>query len=196
MRTLPSLCLTVLVLVSNAAMARQPVYFSLYAGGTEFDVDYDFVGDLDLDPEEDGDTFGLGAAYELTEHWFIQLDYTHTDADDVDIDQVFVSINYQVPLFLDGMRGMIGLVAGEGTLDWNNQPEFADSLFDDLDDDESLYGIQLGLNYDISDHWSTSLTYQYFEQDFNTNVETPEDGRIEFEHSSHHYLLFGLRFHL
>ena len=24
----------------------------------------------------------------------------------------------------------------------------------------------------------------------------PEDGRLEFEHSSHHYVLFGLRFHL
>lgn len=196
LRKFAGLFLLLLLLAPGQVLARQPVYFSLYAGGTEFDVDYDFAGSLNFDPEDSGDTFGLGVAYELTDRWFIQLDYTHSDADDLEIDQVFVSLNYQVPLFLDNMKGMVGLVAGEGTLDWNDQPDFADARFDDLDDDESLFGIQLGLNYDIGEHWSTSLTYQYFEQDFNTNVETPDEGRLEFEHSSHHYVLFGIRFHL
>ena len=193
---LSSLCLLLLVAAPLQVMARQPVFGTLYAGGSEFDVDYQFAGTLDFDPEEDGNTFGLGVGYEITERWVIQLDYTHTDADDVDIDQVFLSLNYQLPLFLDNMQGVIGLVAGEGSLDWNDQPDFADSIFDDLDDDESLYGIRLGLSYDITEHWSTNLTYQYFDQEFNTNLETPDQGRIEFEHSSHHYVLFGLRFHL
>jgi len=185
-----------LLTASGQSLARQPIYGSLYGGGSSFDVDVDFGGELSFDPEDDGDTFGLGVAYEITSHWFVQLDYTHTDADDVDIDQVFLSLNYQHPLFIDNMKGMIGVVVGEGRLDWNDQPDFADSRFDDLDDDEALYGIQLGLNYDISEHWSTSLTYQYFDQDFKTNVETPDEGRAEFEHSAHHYVLFGLRFHL
>lgn len=195
MRWLAALALLPLLL-SEYALARQPVYGSLYAGGSEFDVDLQFAGELDFDPEEDGDTFGLGFGYEITDHWFVQLDYTHTDADEVDIDQVFVSLNYQRPLFIDNMKGMIGIVVGEGSVDWNDQPDFADAIFDDLDDDEALYGIQLGLNYDLAEHWSTSLTYQYFDQEFNTNVETPDNGRVEFEHSSHHYVVFGLRFHL
>ena len=182
--------------ISSAAVARQPVYGALYAGGTAFDVDFKSVGGLDLDPEDDSDTFGLGVGYEIDSHWFIQLDYTHSDADDVDIDQVFVSLNYQTPLLLDNMKGVLGIVAGEGRLDWNDPPGFADSRFDDLNDDEFLLGVQLGLNYDIGEHWSTSLMYQYFDQEFNTNVETADFGRIEFEHSSHHYVLFGLRFHL
>ncbi len=186
----------VLVVLPVDAQERRPIFGSLYAGGSEFDVDFDFAGELDFDPEEDGDTYGLGMGYEINEHWFIQLDYTHTDADDVDIDQVFVSLNFQYPLFIDRMNGMIGLVAGEGSLDWNSQPDFADAIFDELDDDESLYGIQVGLNYEIARHWSISLTYQYFDQEFNTNVETPDEGRIEFEHSEHQYLLFGLRYHL
>jgi opacity protein-like surface antigen len=181
---------------SAQALARQPVFGALYAGGTEFDVDYRFAGRLDFDPEEDGNTFGFGVGYEMAERWIIQLDYTHTDADDVDIDQVFLSLNYQMPILVDGLQGILGLVAGEGSLDWNDQPDFSDSRFDDLDDDEFLIGIKLGLTYDIAEHWSTSLTYQYFDQEFNTNVETPDEGRLEFEHSSHHYLLFGLRFHL
>lgn len=190
------LCLLSMLVSPGQVLARQPVFGALYGGATEFDVDYRFAGTLDFDPEEDGNTFGLGVGYEITERWVIQLDYTHTDADDVDIDQVFLSLNYQMPLLLNGMWGKVGIVAGEGSLDWNDQPDFSDSRFDDLDDDEFLLGIQFGLSYDVAEHWSTSLTYQYFDQEFNTNVETPDEGRIEFEHSSHHYLLFGLRFHL
>jgi opacity protein-like surface antigen len=190
------LCSVLIATGSAQALARQPVFGALYAGGTEFDVDYRFAGTLDFDPEEDGNTFGFGVGYEMTDRWIIQLDYTHTDADDVDIDQVFLSLNYQMPILVDGLQGILGLVAGEGSLDWSDQPDFSDSRFDDLDDDEFLIGIKLGLSYDIAEHWSTSLTYQYFDQEFNTNVETPDEGRLEFEHSSHHYLLFGLRFHL
>ncbi len=188
-----------LVLGTASAAAdeeRRPVFAALYAGGAEYDVDFDFAGQLGFDPEDSGDTFGLGLAYEVNSNWFFQLDYTHTDGDDVDIDQVFLSLNYQRPLFIPRMKGMIGLVVGEGSLEWNSQPDFADAIFDDLEDEEFLYGIQLGLNYDLGRHWSTSLTYQYFEQDFTTNLETPDDGPLEFEHSSHHYLLFGIRFHL
>lgn len=186
------------LLMFNPVLAeeRLPIFGSLYAGGSEFDVDFEFAGTLNFDPEDDGDTIGLGVGYEINQNWFIQLDYHHTDADDVDIDQVFVSINFQYPLFIDRMKGMVGLVAGEGSLEWNGQPDFADAIFDELDDDESLYGIQLGLNYDISRHWSINLTYQYFDQEFNTNLETPDDGRINFEHRDSQYLLFGLRFHL
>ncbi|MEE4191721.1 MAG: outer membrane beta-barrel protein [Halieaceae bacterium] len=186
-------------LVQTAAAAedeRRPVFAALYGGGSEFDVDFAFAGDLGFDPEDSGDTFGLGLAYEVTPNWYFQLDWTRTDADELEIDQVFLSLNYQRPLFIPRMKGMIGLVAGEGRLDWNNQPDFADAIFDDLEDDEALFGIQLGLNYDLGRHWSTSLTYQYFEQEFNTNVETPDEGVLEFEHSSHHYVLFALRFHL
>ncbi len=175
---------------------RRPVYGALYGGGAEYDVDFDFAGTLGFDPEDSGDTYGIGLGYEVNSNWFFQLDYTHTDGDDVDIDQVFLSLNYQRPLFIPRMKGTIGLVVGEGSLEWNSQPAFADAIFDDLEDEEFLYGIQLGLNYDLGRHWSTSLTYQYFEQDFTTNLETPDDGRLEFEHSSHHYLLFGIRFHL
>lgn len=197
-RGLAALLLT-LGLMQTATAAeeeRRPVFAALYGGGSEFDVDFAFAGDLGFDPEDSGDTFGLGLAYEVTPNWYFQLDWTRTDADELEIDQVFLSLNYQRPLFIPRMKGMIGLVAGEGRLEWNNQPDFADAIFDDLEDDEALFGIQLGLNYDLGRHWSTSLTYQYFEQDFDTNVETPDEGVLEFEHSSHHYVLFAIRYHL
>ena len=179
----------------GADEARRPIFASLYAGGAEYDVDFRFAGELGFDPEEDGDSFGLGVGYEIDRHWFIQLDYTLTDGGDVDIDQVFLSLNYQRPLFIANLNGVVGLVAGEGRLEWNNQPDFADAIFDDLESDQSLYGLQLGLNYDISRRWSINLTWQIFDQAFRTDLETPE-GRIDFEHKNPYYLMFGLRFHL
>ena len=107
---LTTLMFCLLLAAPMHTLARQPVFGTLYAGGSEFDVDYNFAGELEFDPEEDGNTFGLGVGYEVTDHWFIQLDYTRTDADDLDIDQVFLSLNYQTPLFLDRMKGMIGIV--------------------------------------------------------------------------------------
>jgi len=187
------------------AAARQPVYGALYGGGTSFNTDYTFALPVSLDLEDDADSFGLGVGYEINANWFLQLDYTHSDADDVDIDQVFLSLNYQRPLVIDGMQGFVGLVWGEGTLDWNSPPDFADARFDDLDDDEALYGIRFGLSYDLSEHWSTNLTYLYFDQEFNTNIDVlvgidPDGGEItsraEFEHRDHQYVLFGIRYHL
>ena len=185
-----------LFLGSTAALARQPIFGSAYFGGETHDVDYKFPTPLPLDPEDDGDTWGVGVGYEISDRWIVQLDYTATDADDVDIDQIILSLNYKYPLsFLKGMSAVGGLVIGEGSLEWNQDPEIADPLFDDLDDDESLYGIQVGLEYQLTEHWSTSLMYQYLDQEFNTNIDT-DLGRLEFEHSSPQYLLFGLRYNL
>ena len=188
--------LVALTAVPATAQERRPVYGSLYGGGSTFDVDFEFAGDLGFEPEDEGDTFGAGLGYEINDNWFIQLDYTYTDASDVDIQQAFLSLNYQRPLFLPGMRGVIGVIVGEGSLDWNDQPDFADAIRDDLDADEDLIGLQLGLNHDLARHWSISLMYQIFDQEFNTNVDTPENGRLNFEHNSHQYVLFGLRYHL
>ena len=195
MALLRLLAFVVISVVSTGAFARQPVYFSAYVGGEEHDVDYLFAGNLSFEPEDDGDTWGVGVGYAVNDNWMIELDFTRSDADDVDIDQLILSVNYQFPFLLDGMQATIGLVVGEGSLEWNDQPDFADALTDDLDNDEALYGFQVGLNYDLAEHWSTSLKYQYFDQEFNTNVETVL-GRLEFEHNNFQYLLFAIRYHL
>lgn len=194
---LSRLLLTLLLASFSAgALARQPVYFSLHGGGEEHDVDYQFAGTLPFDPEEDSDVYGLGVGYDINEHWFIQLDYTHADADELEIDQVFLSLNYRAPMLFEGFYLQFGLVAGEGTLEWDDKPDFADAIFDDLKDDEALYGGQIGFGYDLADHWSVGLLYQYFDQEFNTNLETTDFGRLEFEHKNYQAVLFSLRYHL
>ncbi|MEE4659471.1 MAG: outer membrane beta-barrel protein, partial [Halieaceae bacterium] len=104
--------LTAVMAPAAVAEERRPVYGSLYGGGSSFDVDFNFVGNLGFEPEDEGDTFGAGVGYEINDNWFLQLDYTNTDASDVEIQQVFLSLNYQRPLFIPGMQGMVGLVVG------------------------------------------------------------------------------------
>ena len=94
------------------------------------------------------------------------------------------------------MKGMIGLVAGEGTLDWNNQPDFADAIFDDLDDDEALYGIQLGLSYDIADTGQPASPTSTLTRSLIPTWKPPTRASWSSNTAEHHYLLFGIRFHL
>ena len=179
---------------SSAAQARQPIFFTLYAGGEVHDADFQTDLDLQLNLDDDGDTIGLGAGYEVTDRWIVQLDYTHTDAGDTEVDQIFLSLNYKFPLWLEGMQGLAGLVVGQGTLELKDEPEFTDQLKDDTDSDQTLYGFQLGLSYDLTESWSTRLMYQYFDQEFSTHLQT-ETARVNFTHENFQYVLFGVSYH-
>ena len=189
------LALLLLWLASAGALAQQPVYFSLHGGGETHDTDYQFAVPLVIDLEDEGDTLGAGVGYQINDNWALQLDYTYTDADDVDIEQILLSLNYQVVLPLNGLSLVLGFVVGEGSLDWNDQPDYTDFFNSDTNDDESAYGLQAGFKYQLSTHWSTSLMYQYLDQEFNTHLDT-EFGRLEFEHSNPQYLLFSLHYNL
>jgi len=195
MNSLRLMSLGLLLALSANTFARQPVFFSLHAGGEEHDVDYQFPTEIAFDPADDGETLGLGVGYEINDRWNLMLDYTVTDADEVDIDQILLSLNYRLALPQKGLSAVMGVVAGEGKLDWNDQPSFSDSRFDDLSTRQSLYGVQFGFNYDLAEHWSTGLMYQYFEQKLKTNLAT-DFGRLDVEHKNPQYLLFSLRYHL
>ncbi len=195
MRVARTLTLLIFSLAAMSAQARQPVFVSLYGGGTTFDPSFQFSQPINIDQEDDGDVIGLGLGYEITDNWIIKLDYTYTDADDITVDQIFLSLNYKQPMLFDGFHGIIGAVVGEGMLDLDDAPDFADSVFDDLDADQSLYGVQIGFEYDISEHWSTSLLYQYFDQEFKTHIDTTEFGRANFFHEEFQYVLFALNYH-
>ena len=185
-----------LALLSTGVQARQPIFFSLYGGGADFNADFDFVQPLQLDLEEDGDTIGLGVGYEVYGNWVVQLDYTYTDADDVTVDEVVLSLNYHVPFLIENMSATFGVVAGLGSLEWDDEPDIAEPVNSDTDADQSLFGVKLGLTYDISERWSTSLSYQYYDQEFDTHVTAEDLGRANFSHDEFQFILFGLHYHL
>jgi hypothetical protein len=184
-----------LSLFCSSALAQQPIYFTLLGGGETHDTDYLFALPLPIDLEDEGDTIGGGVGYQINDNWNLQLEYTYTDADDVDIEQIMLSVNYQWALPIDGLSLVLGALFTEGSLEWNNQPDFTDFFNSDLDDDETGYGVQAGFRYRLSTHWSTSLMYQYLDQEFNTHLDT-DFGRLDIEHSEPQYLLFSLHYNL
>lgn len=195
MRIQRLLLICALSLLATTAQARQPVFVSLYGGGTTFDAGYEFAQPIDLNLEDDGDVIGIGVGYEVTDRWIMKLDYTYSDADEVTVDQLFLSLNYKFPLFINRMHGVVGGVIGEGKLDWEDKPDFANSVFDDLDADQSIWGVQVGLEYDLNESWSTSLMYQYFDMEFKTHLDTTDFGRASFFHEEFQYVLFGVSYH-
>ncbi len=184
-----------LLLLPLQAAARQPISAALYAGGETHSVDFQFSEPIDIDPEEDGDTFGLGITYAATERWHVSFDWTQSDADDVKISNATVGLDYHLPLGITNLYGVVGVFAGAGTLDWQNKPPNFDPLNDDLKSREASFGPHLGLRYDLSEHWSASLSYRYFVQEFNTNAEIGGE-LIEFQHDNIQTVLFGIRYHL
>lgn len=184
----------ILLLVPLQGVARQPVSVAIYAGGEVHDVDYQYGEPLALDPSDDGSSFGLGITYHVDERWEVVLDWTKTDADDVDISNVTVGVNYRIPLKLTNLSAVVGVFAGEGKLDWQSDPAFIDPFKDELKSREAGYGPLLGLRYDLSEHWSTSLDYRYFLQEFTTHAEIAGE-RLEFQHDNMQMVLFGLHYH-
>jgi opacity protein-like surface antigen len=195
MRIMRLFTLVLISLAAVSAQARQPIYFSVYGGGTSFDTAYEFAGPLDLNLEDDGNTFGFGVGYEVTDRWIAELDYTYTNADDVTIEQIFLSLNYKYPLPMKGMHAMAGILVAEGFLDWDSTPDLATNLNSDTDAAQSALGIQFGFIYELDESWSTTLKYQYFDQEFKTHVNTDDFGRANFHHEEFQYILFGVGYH-
>ncbi len=183
-----------LLLLPLQGMARQPVSIILYVGGEFHDVDYQFNGPLVLDPSDDGDSYGLGLAYDIDRRWQVVLDWTSSDADDVDINNATVGVNYRIPLKLTNLYAVVGGFVGEGKLDWQADPAFIDPFMDELKSRESAYGLNLALAYDLRANWSTSLSYRYFLQEYKTHAEIAGE-RLEFQHDNMQMILFGLHYH-
>ncbi len=190
-----SLIFALLLLLPALSHARTPISGSLFAGGASMDVDFQFSEPLDFDPEDKGDSLGLGLAYTINDSWHVQLDWSVTDAKDVDINQVTVGLNYRFKTGLTNLYGEVGGFVGAGKLDWQEYPIFFDRDRDDLKSREAAFGPYLGLHYDLSDHWSISLGYRFFVQKYKTNVEVDGE-RLDFEHKNMQQVLFGIRYHL
>ena len=56
----------ILLLIPLQLSARQPISVALYAGGEIHDVDYQFSSPLNFDPEDDGDSYGVGITYAIS----------------------------------------------------------------------------------------------------------------------------------
>ena len=187
-----ALC-ALLVAASPALQAAGPPFFvGAHYGQANFDTGLDVsAGTVNLlfEPDDDGDSLSFDLGYQFDPDWFISLEYSRIDADDVEIDNYLLSLNYRWPM---GQRGavFVGALAGASTLDWENAP--IDTINRDRENEEALWGVQAGFTYDLGRRWRVMARYQFLAPEHDTRLE-PSTGRGEFTHEEFHHVTLGIQ---
>jgi len=138
--------------------------------------------------DDEGSVYELGVGYRYTDNIFATLAVQRTTLDIADIDNIYASINYQ---FSDVMlKPYIGLVAGYSKLEWSEAPHVVLSN-KDLDSDGAMYGVQAGLEFELSTNWSVFGKYQFITYDHLMDIR---NNASTIEHKDTQNLLLGVRY--
>ncbi len=174
-------------------LSAEPSWFGgIAAGAGQHDTDLDInSGTIDLlfEPSDDGDVISFELGYEFNDHWFAALEYSLYDADDSELENIAASINYQWRLS-DKWKIYAGILAGESTLEWQEDPIFATTI--GKENDETLRGAQLGFKASLNERWSLTGKYQFLGMDHETRLE-PNTGSGDFTHEKFHFLTLGMQ---
>ena len=111
-----------------------------------------------FEPEDDGTTLAVEIGYHFNKSLFSTVEYSHFDADDTEIDNLFVTLNYGWPVFDNGLL-YVGAVAGGSRLEWQDAP--IQTLRTNNESDTFLWGGQIGYQHLLSEHWRINARYQY-----------------------------------
>lgn len=182
-----------LLAISAPALAADPPFYAGVAfGQASFDTSLDTQsGSVDLlfEPDDDGDVYGLELGYQFDPDWFVGIEYSRIDADEVEIDNVYASLNYRWPL---GSAGAVyvGALAGASTLDWQDAP--IDTVNRERENEEPLIGAQAGFSYDLGKRWRVAARYQFLYIEHDTLLE-PSSGRAKFNHEEFHQVTLAIQ---
>ncbi|MDX9743952.1 MAG: hypothetical protein RBT59_09055 [Arcobacteraceae bacterium] len=139
-----------------------------------------------LDDQGTSFTFQLGT--KLKKDYILSGNFETINLADVKINSYFLSVDYQLPYFLNPY---LGISLGMSDLEWQRDP-LVKSTTKDTQLSSFLYGIQGGVSYPIEDTWSIVSQFSYQKLDFKTNLtSTPAKGNIT--HDDKKSLGIGLR---
>jgi hypothetical protein len=140
------------------------VYLSL--GLSTIDSDFD-SSSRNIYLDKNGINIDLGVGYRFRDIMFSTLSYQRAIFNEVNIDNLYVSLNYQfreIPL-----KPYVGVLIGLSRLVWSKYPVSGTNV----NDNESitlLGGVQLGIEYSFSDYWSIFGEYQILINKQNTKI--------------------------
>jgi hypothetical protein len=178
----------------------QPVkdkdYFAYMAGGmskvgmTHDGTACDCVDSGALD--EEGGMLEIGVGYQYSQNIFVTLAAQRTMLEIVDIDNVYLSLNYEFNVM---SRPYIGVLAGYSKLTWNEYPETQNANYDDdLESTGLVYGIQLGIQPHLTEKFSLFAKYQFLKYDHIMHIRPDDIDNETIEHSSGQNLLTGVQY--
>ena len=149
----------------------------------------DISGNININSlDENGYLYDLALGYRVNDKVFSTLNYQYSKLNEIDFDEYYVTLNYQ---FDYKLNPYIGILVGKSILHWNEDPLNSSQIKDNTSG-SFMYGIQTGLEYEISDNISFIPKLMYTRTDHGTNLISSAQSYIE--HDDHVKLLFGFRY--
>lgn len=142
--------------------------------------------------DSEGELVEIGVGYRYSENIFVTLAAQRTMLDIVDIDNVYASLNYQ---FDTVANPYIGVLAGYSRLKWNEYPAIHNASFvDDLESTGLMYGVQLGIEPQLTENWSLFAKYQFIKYEHLMKIRPNSSSGEEIEHEHGQNVLTGVRY--
>jgi predicted porin len=139
--------------------------------------------------DENGYLYDLALGYRINDKLFTTLNYQYSKFKEIDFDDYYVTLNYQ---FNHELKPYVGVLVGKSFLHWNKDP-LNSSQTKDYMSGSFMYGIQTGLEYQISNNISFIPKVMYSRTDHGTNlISSP--ARSYVEHDSKTQVLLGVRY--
>jgi len=169
-----------------------PLWFVYVAGGgSSYDVTSKLTSTDTFTPgtlDDSATLFEAGLGYYFMPNIFVTASYQRSTLDIVHLNNYFASISYQLSdIFL---KPYIGILAGYSQLEWDKRP------YRWLPDEKfisgfAMYGVQAGVEYDITENLSVIGKYQYIKHSHSMDILR---GRNIIDHNSAQNFLLGVRY--
>lgn len=184
--------LAVLVLYSNNSLAEDGWFIELGLGSARQDTGIKVqqgAVDLLFSPEDHADQYAISSGYRFNDKWSVSLEYGHLNADEVDQDNLLISLNRHWSI-AHGWEFTAGLIGLYSELEWKDDP--INTISRERQSEEHGWGGQIGLLREFGERWQWHLRYQYLDLDHKTFLQPPS-GVATFHHKNPEILTLGIR---
>jgi opacity protein-like surface antigen len=177
--------LSVAILVSSfsaVAHNHSNTFITTGLGSAEFDI-IDNVQNVSASVDDEDYIFDIGVGMQM-DNIFYTANLSFMEFDKYSVNNIYATANYEFDTN-HSLRPYAGVILGIGEIEYDvsgSKPS----------DDDIIYGIQLGVNYDIASNDKLSLyaQYQRINYDFTTHIG-PGDS---FKHDVLNNATFGVRY--
>lgn len=149
--------------------SNKTIFINLAYGFSNIDGSTDDINNSKL--SNSGSSYMLEGGYIFNKNIFTSLAYLHISTNDIEIDNIYTSVNYKIKL-TKNLKLFGGLLGGYSTLKLTS---FKNSVASSA----MLVGTQLGSSYKIYDNTSIYTGYQLIVLNHTINYEE-KDSKLEF----------------
>lgn len=138
--------------------------------------------------DDSGKVLEFGVGFTHSKRIFSTVAVQRNALDIADIDNIYGSINYQFPM--KKAQPFIGALVGYSQLNWSKRP-YPVFINENLKSKSFIYGLQVGIEKEVSKNYSIFMKYQYIKYDHEIEIL---NNTSNIEHDSGQSLLIGMQY--